>query len=643
MDETAQKCKYVVPDHHFLESWGDAEPKTGYYSLMQPGIAPLFKTRAFQDSLLAWSGSATTYGDYWKQYWSTKLGGQVAFDKALQDGIIEPAGEMPMAGAAFAGNAGAAIAAIQAKKAGAGLEVMVYEKVAIGAGGAWSNNPWLQEMPDPITKATWDNYVCVSPKKAKELGEELTGITEVENKKRVLKVKANGQEISLPMVVVPGMHNDVIAIALGYGRDAKVGRAAANTGKNAFPLVTFNGQTFEYNTNATIEKTADVFDVAITQTHHSYEGRAIIHEYTLDEFSKDPKHLIKEREKELGHYAGLPWEEHGAGHEGGEAHGGGHGEAAHGGGHDNALGIAPVPARGREAAGESAFDKGFRENGTLYPTYEAPGIHWGMSIDLTACTGCGACVIGCQAENNISVVGKTHVLKSQEMHWLRIDRYFSGMPDDPDTIQTVFQPMLCQHCDNAPCENVCPVSATNHSSEGLNQMAYNRCIGTKYCANNCPYKVRHFNWMDWNGADCFEDNLYEDGRRDDMNDDLTRMVLNPDVTVRSRGVMEKCSFCVQRLQDGKLAAKKEGRPLKDGEVKTACQQACASDCIIFGDVNDPNSEIAKVRFKDQKERVFYVLEQIHTLPNINYLSKIRNTDVIVAGDEKLDGIFKAHI
>lgn len=643
MDETAQKCKYVVPDHHFLESWGDAEPKTGYYSLMQPGIAPLFKTRAFQDSLLAWSGSATTYGDYWKQYWSTKLGGQAAFDKALQDGIIEPAGEMPMAGAAFAGNAGAAIAAIQAKKAGAGLEVMVYEKVAIGAGGAWSNNPWLQEMPDPITKATWDNYVCVSPKKAKELGEELTGITEVENKKRVLKVKANGQEISLPMVVVPGMHNDVVAIALGYGRDAKVGRAAANTGKNAFPLVVFNGQTFDYNTNATIEKTADVFDVAITQTHHSYEGRAIIHEYTLDEFSKDPKHLIKEREKELGHYSGLPWEEHGAGHEGGEAHGGGHGETAHGGGHDNALGIAPVPTRGREAAGESAFDKGFRENGTLYPTYEAPGIHWGMSIDLTACTGCGACVIGCQAENNVSVVGKTHVLKSQEMHWLRIDRYFSGMPDDPDTIQTVFQPMLCQHCDNAPCENVCPVSATNHSSEGLNQMAYNRCIGTKYCANNCPYKVRHFNWMDWNGADCFEDNLYEDGRRDDMNDDLTRMVLNPDVTVRSRGVMEKCSFCVQRLQDGKLAAKKEGRPLKDGEVKTACQQACASDCIIFGDVNDPNSEIAKVRFKDQKERVFYVLEQIHTLPNINYLSKIRNTDVIVAGDEKLDGIFNAHI
>jgi len=246
------------------------------------------------------------------------------------------------------------------------------------------------------------------------------------------------------------------------------------------------------------------------------------------------------------------------------------------------------------------------------------------------------------AENNVSVVGKREVMRSHEMHWLRIDRYFSGHPDDPDSIQTVFQPMLCQHCDNAPCENVCPVSATNHSSEGLNQMAYNRCIGTKYCANNCPYKVRHFNWLDWNGADCFDDNLYEDYRRDGMNDDLTRMVLNPDVTVRSRGVMEKCSFCVQRLQDGKLNAKKEGRPVKDGEIKTACQQACASDCIVFGNVNDPESAVAKIR-RDNKERVFYVLEQIHTLPNVSYLSKIRNTDKVVSGNEATDEIMKQHI
>jgi molybdopterin-containing oxidoreductase family iron-sulfur binding subunit len=239
-------------------------------------------------------------------------------------------------------------------------------------------------------------------------------------------------------------------------------------------------------------------------------------------------------------------------------------------------------------------------------------------------------VIACQAENNISVVGKTHVLKAQEMHWIRIDRYFSGNPNDPDSVQTVFQPMMCQHCDNAPCENVCPVNATSHSSEGLNQMTYNRCIGTKYCANNCPYKVRHFNWMDWNGADCFDDNLYEDGRRDDMNDDLTRMVLNPDVTVRSRGVMEKCSFCVQRLQAGKLEAKKAGEPFKGNAVKTACQQACASNSIKFGNANDPESEIYKIRHSEDKERMFYVLEQLHVLPNVNYLSKIRNADKVVA-------------
>ena len=618
MDETAQKCKYVVPDHHYLESWGDAEPKTGYYSLMQPGIAPLFKTRAFQDSLLVWAGAATTYGDYWKQYWMNKLGGQTNFDKALQDGVIEPA-QMTWGGASFAGNVAGAIDAVKAIKAASGIELVVYENMGIGRGGAWSNNPWLQELPDPLTKATWDNYVCVSPKKAKELGEELTSITEVVNAKRVLKVKANGYELELPMVVVPGMHNDVVAVALGYGRDAQVGRAAANTGKNAYPFVTYNGQTFNYANNVTIEKTANTYDVAITQTHHSYEGRPIIHEYTLNEFSEHPNHLLEERAKEIGHYAVLPWE-----HDGHEAKEG-HGEA-------------------HAAVVDQKMEEGFRENGTLYPTYESPGIHWGMSVDLTSCVGCGACVVACQAENNISVVGKTHVLKSQEMHWLRIDRYFSGMPDDPDTIQTVFQPMMCQHCDNAPCENVCPVSATNHSSEGLNQMAYNRCIGTKYCANNCPYKVRHFNWMDWNGADCFEDNLYEDGRRDDMNDDLTRMVLNPDVTVRSRGVMEKCSFCVQRLQDAKLQAKKEGRPVRDGEARTACQQACASGCIVFGNVNDPESQISKIRRQEQKERTFYVLEQIHTLPNINYLSKIRNTDeAIVAGNEKLDGIFKAHI
>jgi molybdopterin-containing oxidoreductase family iron-sulfur binding subunit len=621
MDETAERCNYVIPDHHYLESWGDAEPKPNYFSLMQPGIAPLFKTRAFADSLLVWMGASQTYADYWNLYWMTRLGGQAAFDKALQDGVIEPGGEMANGGGAYAGNIGDAIAKIQAKKPASGTELVVYQKVSIGYGGPWSNNPWLQEMPDPITKATWDNYLCVSPKRAKAMNAELTGFTEVETGKCVVTVKAaNGYTVKLPIVVVPGMHNDVVALATGFGRSAKVGRAAASDatkgGKNAYPFRVSNGQTVDSFTTVTIDKTAEKYDIAITQTHNSYETRPVVHEFTLEEFIKDPQELSKERAEEIAHYSVLPWME-----EGHDAHG---------------------AANHEEAVVTPEMEEGFRKHGTLYNYNQYEGVKWGMSIDLNSCIGCGACVIGCQAENNVSVVGKAHVLLAHEMHWMRIDRYFSGNPDDADSIQTVFQPMLCQHCDHAPCENVCPVSATNHSSEGLNQMAYNRCIGTKYCANNCPYKVRHFNWMDWNGADAFADNLYEDHRRDDINDDLTRMVLNPDVTVRSRGVMEKCTFCVQRLQDAKLAAKKAERPMKDGEARTACQQACPTDAIVFGNVKDRDSEIFKLRREEQKERTYYVLEHIHTLPSVNYLSKIRNTDEIIAGKPN-DIMYHDHI
>ncbi|MBS1584865.1 MAG: TAT-variant-translocated molybdopterin oxidoreductase [Bacteroidetes bacterium] len=618
MDETAQKCKFVTPDHNFLESWGDAEPKTGYYSLQQPGIAPLFKTRAFQDSLLTWAGATSTYGDYWKNYWMTKMGSQENFDRALQIGVVEPAGEMAMGGASFAGNIADAMAKATANKGG-DVEMVVYQKISMGHGGVWSNNPWLQEMPDPITKATWDNYVCVSPDRAKKLDAELNGQNEVVTKKRVARIKVAGApELLLPIVVVPGMPDNVIAVAVGYGRDAKVGRAAASSdaandrkgGKNAYPYVTYNGQTFQYSVPASIEKTDEMYDVAITQTHHSYEHRPVVREYTLEEFSKDPQVLIKERREELKEFVVAPWQE------------GAEEEA--------------------EKMNSEELEKNFRQNGTLYPQYEHLGIHWGMSVDLNTCIGCGACTMACQAENNVSVVGKAHVLKVHEMHWLRIDRYFSGNPADPDSIQTVFQPMLCQHCDNAPCENVCPVDATNHSSEGINQMAYNRCIGTKYCANNCPYKVRRFNWLDWNGADCFDDNLYEDYRRDDMNDDLTRMVLNPDVTVRSRGVMEKCSFCVQRLQDAKLTAKKENRPVRDGEARTACQQSCPTNAITFGNMNDKSSALYKIRREENAERTFYVLEDVHTLPNVNYLAKVRNTDEIVSGTKE-DVLMEKHI
>ncbi len=617
-DETTQVCKVAAPTHHWLESWGDAEPHTGYTSLMQPTINPLFKTRHFAESLLKWSGNPISHYDFVKSYWMGKLGGEGAFDAAIQSGLIEPEA-MPMSGASFSGNVADATAKIAAMKGSADgkPEMIIYEKVGIGRGGAWSNNPWLQELPDPITKCTWDNYVLMSPNRAKAMGAEHTDLNEVQREKKVFSIKSGGKEIKLPVLVLPGMHDDVIAVAVGYGRDKGAGKAAAGTGINVYPMVSKgeNGNAYFYASDVELTGTSATYPLAITQTHHSYQNdRPIIHEFTFDEFKKNPMELFNERKEELGHYT------HSF-----EA-GGGHGE----GGHEANAHIEPTKA-------DQDWQDAYRKNGTLYPNHESLGMKWGMSIDLSSCVGCGSCTIACQAENNVSVVGKNQVLLAHDMHWIRIDRYFAGDPSKPDSIQTLFQPMICQHCDNAPCENVCPVNATNHSSEGINQMAYNRCIGTRYCANNCPYKVRRFNWRDWNEADCFDDNAYEDGRRDDINNNITRMVLNPDVTVRSRGVMEKCTFCVQRLQGAKATAKKQGRTMNDGEARTACQQACPTDAIVFGNVNDTASSIYKLRYEEQKERVFHVLEEIHTLPNVNYLSKIRNTNVLQSANPEHSG------
>ena len=616
MDETTQLCKVSAPSNHWLESWGDAEPHTGYTSLMQPTISPLFKTRPWEESLLKWSGDNTAHYDFVKNYWMAKLGGQSAFDTAIQKGIIEPE-TMAMSGATFSGNVSDASAKISTMK-GAALELVMYEKVGIGRGGVWSNNPWLQELPDPISKCTWDNYILMSPNTAKANGAEHTDLNEVQRAKKVFSVKANGTEIKLPVLVLPGMHDEVIAIAVGYGRDKGVGRAAAGTGVNIYPMVAKDASgNSTYYSNAAMTGTSETYDLAITQTHHSFESkRPIIHEFTFDEFKKNPSILYDERKEELSHFTHSFDAPHNAAEAEGAAQTHAHAEEK-------------IPST--TATGED-WEEAYRKNGTLYPNHDSLGMKWGMSIDLNSCVGCGACTIACQAENNVSVVGKNQVLLVHDMHWLRIDRYFAGDPSKPDSIQTLFQPMLCQHCDNAPCENVCPVNATNHSSEGMNQMAYNRCIGTRYCANNCPYKVRRFNWRDWNEADCFDDNVYEDGRRDDINNDITRMVLNPDVTVRSRGVMEKCSFCVQRLQGAKASAKKQGRTMKDGEARTACQQSCPTDAIVFGNVNDNESAIYKLRYEEQKERVFHVLEEIHTLPNVNYLSKIRHADVLQSAD-----------
>jgi len=593
MDETTEQCKYVLPAHHWLESWGDAEPKTGYVSVIQPTINPLFKTRAFQTSLLKWSGNAVAdYEAYFKAYWLAKWATPENYDKALQDGVVEAA-TAGVAGATFSGakvdDAKTKIAAVK----GGDTEVVLYQKISIG-NGSQANNPWLQELPDPISKVTWDNYVMMGTEMYKALYNKdvladkgASDAYEVHPEKPVVKITANGKSLELPVLLIPGVQKNTIAIAVGYGRQSAdaaktaelIGKSAVGAGQNAYTLVGFDG-TNQYTAAVKIEKTEKTYPLAQTQVHGSNENRPVVYETSLAEFVKNPEAVLEEVTKE----------------------------------------------RLEITAHES---KDFMRDATMYPDFAKPGIKWGMSIDLGTCTGCSACVVACTAENNVSVVGKIQVQRAHEMHWLRIDRYFTGDMENPDV---VFQPMLCQHCDNAPCENVCPVAATNHSSEGLNQMTYNRCIGTRYCANNCPYKVRRFNWLDYTGADSFKDNqepligidMNESVMQ--MNDDLTRMVLNPDVTVRSRGVIEKCSFCVQRLQETKLNAKKAGDPTLVRNVKVACMQACPTNAISFGNVNDKESDVYKIRHEEQKNRSFYVMEQLHVLPNVSYLAKIRNTD-----------------
>ena len=628
MDETAENCRFIIPSNHWLESWGDAEAVTGNVSLIQPIINTLFKTRPFQTSLLKMAygigsprtvvptdtagaapivattgsiaGNLNDYENYFKQFWVSKLGNN-GYEKALQDGIVTGSTFQQLTGGGTYSNArlSEATAKLGGAKAGK-YEVIFYEKVSMGSGSN-ANNPWLQELPDPVTKVTWDNYAMVSPALAKEIlgidvihNQRQADAYEVTPEKPMLKITVNGKVLELPAVIVPGVNANTVAIALGYGRASKdinntkerIGLAANGAGKNAYPMLGFDGSTIQYSGAATVEKSGlDAYKIAQTQVHGFTEDRPIVYETSLKQFVANPKDVLAHPRHEIEIL--LP--------EGG---------------------------------------KDFVKDATIYPYFDKPGVKWGMSIDLNTCTGCSACVIACTAENNVPVVGKTEVARAHEMHWLRIDRYFTGNHENPDVI---FQPMLCQHCDNAPCENVCPVAATNHSSEGLNQMTYNRCIGTRYCANNCPYKVRRFNWLDYTGADSFPNNQkpLQGGYLDDsvfqMNDDLTRMVLNPDVTVRSRGVIEKCSFCVQRLQDGKLEAKKKGDASIVRNLETACSQACPTNAITFGNVNDPASEVSVARKDDNRN--FYVLEQLHVLPNVSYLAKIRNTDRVLGAHE----------
>lgn len=563
-DETATACDAIAINHNYLESWGDANAYEGYYSIVQPTINPVFNSRQAEESLLTWADAPVKdYYQFVRSNWEAKMLPAVGlkWEEVLEKGVVtstaKPAGAYSFT-QSLAQVATSIANSSKAFKGGDQIELQVYENIPM-RDGKNANNAFLQELPDPVSKVTWDNFVALAPKTAEKLKVKEFDVVSVKG--------SNGYSVDLPVLIQPGQAQGTASIALGYGR-TKAGKAGNDVGKNAFPFVSFVNGTMQYATNVTITPTGGYYELAQTQTHHSFEGRAVIKEATFAAYLKNA----------------------GAGNE-----------------------------------------KGEHKNYDLWDQYEKPGNNWVMAIDLNACTGCGSCIVACNVENNIPVVGRDEVRRRREMHWIRIDRYYSyetkdgdvtkekeiAKLEDLDHVSVVHQPMLCQHCDHAPCETVCPVLATVHSSDGLNHMAYNRCVGTRYCANNCPYKVRRFNWF----------NYWNDSRFDNyLNNEFTQLVLNPDVTTRSRGVMEKCSMCIQRIQGGKLQAKLEKRPLKDGDIKMACQEACSANAIVFGDANDPNSEVSKAL---RSERIYYVLEEINVKPGIGYMTKIRNTDTTV--------------
>ncbi len=540
-DESAKLCDYVCPDNNYLESWDDAMPVRGSFSFTQPTINRIFDTRQFQDSLMQWADISGTYEQYMENVWKTdyfplqtKHSNFTDFwNTCKHDGVVELPVECKKPAGEFVPQT------LKATTPGKGSEVILYEKLSLGT-GKYANSPWLQEMPDPISTATWDNYIGIPPAYAEEHGIEFEDV-----------VKINGK-FELPVIIRPGLPENTFAIAVGYGR-TDAGKAGNGIGKNAYPLMNLKGGYFNFGGAAiTIEKVSGKkYPLALTQMHHTMEGRPIVRETTLPDYKKNP------------------------------------------------------------ASGNEDFKLDKEKNITLYQNLKFDGIQWGMSIDLNVCTGCANCVISCQAENNVAVIGKEQVRNRRIMHWMRIDRYYSEEEDNPEMFH---MPVMCLHCDNAPCENVCPVAATNHSSEGLNQMAYNRCIGTRYCINNCPYKVRRFNWYEYVNNNNFDYN---------MNSELGKLVLNPDVTVRQRGVVEKCSLCVQRIQEKKLVAKMENRDLYDGEIQVACQQSCPTDAIQFGNLLDENSKVAQLV---KEERMYHLLEELHTLPSTSYLTKVKNKD-----------------
>jgi len=579
-DETTKVMQYALATPHYLESWGDVMHKVGHYSLIQPTIKPLFNTRQFQDTILSWMDSTQSFYDFIK----TNFEGD--WNQTLHDGFAEIAQKQEEEAEITPEEVEAvvdmnAVAAALSKTTASDLELALYTKISMGD-GQMANNPWLQELPDPITRTTWDNYVTMSPADALTKGITNTTADNGALDGDVIDLTVGEVTIkNVPVYIQPGQADGSLGLALGYGRTEGV-KEEMKQGVNAFVAYKdFN------NIQAAVSVSAPkgTHGFACVQLHHTLAGRHdILKEVSLHEFKNGDSHEWNHKHKySLDHQD-----------------------------------VAP-------------------EKVDLWTSFDdSTGHKFNLSIDLTACTGCSACVIACHAENNVPVVGKKEVRKSRDMHWLRIDRYYSsdvpsfeaakeqglsrpemyhGVERVAANPQVSFQPVMCQHCDHAPCETVCPVQATSHGKQGQNHMAYNRCIGTRYCANNCPYRVRRFNWFRYNQNEEFDFN---------MNDEYGRMALNPDVVVRSRGVMEKCSLCIQMTQATILEAKKDGRKIKDGEFQTACTIACGTGAMVFGDVNDKDSKIAHLK---EDKRAYHLLDFVGTKPNVMYQVKVRNEEI----------------
>ncbi len=575
-DETARLAAFVCPELHPLESWRDAEPVAGLVSVTQPTIRPLGESRDFIASLARWTGEPATAREQMRRTWQQQIfprrRAEAAsdferfWDQSVHDGFVKlEAALAPTAVAELVANPELASSPLAPSSTEAGVfTLLLYPKVAL-LDGRHAENPFLQELPDPITKVVWDNYASLSPRAADELGVAQGDVV------RLRAEDENGDEaaeLELPVLVQPGQHDRVVAVALGYGRVGTErfsdvgprwleGRPTVAPGEqvggNAATLATPTmGQRLSHREGVRLESTGGRHPLASTQSYHSLDMPS-----GLEPASGEPRPIVQETV--LAAYQADP----GAG-------------APH----------------------------AHHIEGDLWPEHEYEGHHWGMAIDLNACTGCSACTLACQLENNVPVVGKDEVARRRDMHWLRLDRYYRGDPEASESLNIVHQPMLCHHCDNAPCETVCPVLATVHSSEGLNQQVYNRCVGTRYCANNCPYKVRRFNWFNYPHTDLMQN-----------------LALNPDVVVRSRGVMEKCSFCVQRIQAAKQEAKQQRRELLDGDIQPACQQSCPAQAITFGDLADPQSQVAQ---QVADPRHYRLLEELNVRPSVGYLRRVRH-------------------